>query len=130
MNFNVFSIILGVVAIVMGFITSFIIGNIISLIAIKVKEMDSIRIFFYNIASLLSGEFIPLVFLSGLVRKIFILLPFRYTLSFPVEIFIGDMKTKDILLGFMIGIIWVLVLYLSYKLIYKKAIEKYEAEGI
>lgn len=127
---NIFSILLGFVAICIGFMISFLIGNIISLIAIRVKEMDSIRIFFYNIASLLSGEFIPIVFLSGVINKIVKLLPFRYTLSFPVEIFIGDMTTRDVLLGFSVGMVWLIVLYFAYKLIYKKMIKQYEAEGI
>lgn len=130
MNFNIHSIFLGFVAILIGFLISFFIGNIISLIAIKIKEMDSIRIFFYNIASLLSGEFIPLVFLSGFARKIFILLPFRYTLSFPVEVFIGKIDPQESFLGFFIAIIWLIILFIGYKLIYRKAIRRYEAEGI
>ena len=130
MDFNLLSILLGLVAIVIGFSISFLMGNIIALTAIKIKEMDSIRIFFYNVASLLSGEFIPLVFLSGFTKKLFSVLPFRYTLSFPVEVFIGDMETKDMFWGFLMGITWLTVLCFSYKLIYKKAIRKYEAEGI
>lgn len=130
MNLNIFSIILGFLAMIIGFFISFFIGNIISLIAIKIKEMDSIRIFFYNIASLLSGEFIPLIFLSGLVAQVFKSLPFRYTLSFPVEVFIGEIENKEIFTGFLTGILWLIVLFIAYKIIYKKAIEKYEAEGI
>ena len=80
--------------------------------------------------SLISGEFIPLAFISGMARKFFILLPFRYTLSFPVEVFIGDIEIKDMLFGFFIGIMWLTVLCFYYKLIYKKAIKRYEAEGI
>jgi ABC-2 type transport system permease protein len=130
MNLNILSISLGFIAILIGFLISFFVGNIISLIAIRIKEMDSIRIFFYNIASLLSGEFIPLVFLSGFIARTFKLLPFRYTLSFPVELFIGEIEKKEILLGFLIAIIWLFVLFITYKIIYKKAVEKYEAEGI
>lgn len=130
MNFNMFSICLGLVAILIGFSISFLVGNIISLIAMKIKEMDSIRIFFNNIGSLLSGEFIPLAFLPAFASKIFKILPFRYTLSFPVEVFIGGMKTNEILLGFSFGILWITILYFVYKLIFKKAITHYEAEGI
>lgn len=130
MKFNILSILLGLVAILLGFLINFLIGNIISLIAIRIKEMDSIRIFFYNIASLLSGEFIPLVFLTGFANSFIKLLPFRYTLSFPVEIFIGDIESEEIFLGFLVGMVWLVFLYFAYKFIYKKMIEKYEAEGI
>lgn len=129
-DFNPYNIFLGIIAIIIGFLISFILGNTVSLIAIYIKEMDSIRTFYYNVASLLSGEFLPIVFLPMWGAFVLHLFPFRYTLSFPVEVIIGNINDYEIRLGFMISIIWLLVLFFSYKTVYSLSKKKYEAEGI
>jgi len=129
-EFNPYLIVLSSIAIILGFCISFLLGNIVSLIAIKVKEMDGIRIFYYNIASLLSGEFIPIVFLPQIGKFILEILPFRYTLSFPVEILLGRLNDYEKEVGFFIATLWLVILFITYKIVYKKAIKKYEAEGI
>jgi ABC-2 type transport system permease protein len=88
------------------------------------------RIFYFNIAALLSGEFIPLVILPFLAEYILKILPFRYTLSFPIEILIGRLTNYDIYTGFAIGMIWLVALYFIYKILYSISIRKYAAEGI
>lgn len=129
-TFNPFNIVLCCISIIFGFCISFLLGNIISLISMRVKEMDGIRIFYYNIASMLSGEFIPKVFLPIWGQYVLQILPFRYTLSFPVEILLGRLTTYDLNFGFILSIFWILILILIYRLMYKFSIKRYEAEGI
>ena len=92
--------------------------------------MDGIRIFYYNIASLFSGEFIPIPFLPQIGRFLLELLPFRYTLSFPVEILLGRLNDYQKEIGFLTATVWLVILFIIYKIVFKKAIKKYEAEGI
>lgn len=129
-EFNPYLLFLSLLAIILGFGISFLLGNIVSLSAIKIKEMDGIRIFYYNIASLLSGEFIPIVFLPEVGKFIVEIIPFRYTLSFPVEILLGRLNDYEKEIGFLIATLWLVTLFVVYKIIYRSAIKKYEAEGI
>lgn len=129
-EFNPYRIVLACLAIVIGFGISFLLGNIVSLIAMKVKEMDGVRILYYNVASMLSGEFIPIIFLPTLGKFFLETLPFRYTLSFPVEILIGKINDYQVERGFISAILWLILLYVSYRIIFNHAIRKYEAEGI
>jgi len=129
-EFNPYLILLSLIAILLGFGISFLLGNIISLAAVKIKEMDGIRIFYYNIASLFSGEFIPIPFLPQIGRFLLELLPFRYTLSFPVEILLGRLNDYQKEIGFLTATVWLVILFIIYKIVFKKAIKKYEAEGI
>jgi len=69
--------------------------------------------------------FLPYIIQFGLQ-----LLPFRYTLSFPVEILTGRLGSYDLRFGFLIAGIWLIVLWFVYKLAFKFSIRKYEAEGI
>ncbi len=129
-DFNPYLIALSLLAIIMGFMINFFIGNIFLLIAFYNKNMEGMRIFFFNTASLLSGEYVPLVVLPFLAKYILEMLPFRYTLSFPIEILIGRMTNYDIYTGFIIGMIWLILLFFLYKILYSISIKKYAAEGI
>ena len=129
-DFNPYLFFLSLIAILIGFGIAFLLGNIITLMAIRVKEMDGVRILFYNVASLLSGEFVPVIFLPSLGKFFFEILPFRYTLSFPVEIILGRLNDYEKEFGFLLAGMWLLILFVLYKIIYKNAIKKYEAEGI
>lgn len=129
-DFNPYNIFLAMIAICIGFFLNFLLGSTIALIAIYIKEMDAIRTFYYNIASLLSGEFIPIVFLPMWGAFVLHILPFRYTLSFPVEIILGNLNHYELTTGFVTSVIWIGVMFLIYKLVYSISKKKYEAEGI
>jgi ABC-type uncharacterized transport system permease subunit len=51
-------------------------------------------------------------------------------LSFTVELILGRVNDYEKKLGFIFALIWMLILFILYKIISKKAIKKYEAEGI
>ena len=129
-EFNFLRLIFFVFSLIIAFIINFLLGNIFSLPALRIKEMDGIRIFYYNTASMLSGEFIPIVFLPSFGQYILKILPFRYTLSFPAEILLGEVDMIGGLHGFVISIVWVGILYLVYKVTFSHFIRYYEAEGI
>lgn len=129
-GFYPYHVFLALVAIVLGFLINFLLGNILTLVSFKIKETDGIRIFYYNVAAFLSGEYVPFIFLPFLLQFGLQLLPFRYTLSFPVEILTGRLGAYDLRLGFLIAGIWLVVLWFVYKLTFKLSIKKYEAEGI
>lgn len=118
------------VAVIVGFLISFLLGNIFALSAFFVKQILGMRALYVNLVSILSGEYIPLAILPAGLFFFLELLPFRYVLSFPIEIIMGSIHPDEIRRGFFIAIFWVFALYGIYKLIYKIAIQKYEAEGI
>jgi ABC-2 type transport system permease protein len=92
--------------------------------------MDGMRTFYYNISSFLSGEYAPLVAFPLSVLFFVQLLPFRYTLSFPIEILLGRMTTYDINYGFVIAGAWLVILIITFIVFYNISIKKYAAEGI
>jgi len=129
-DFNPYLIFLGVLAVVLGFLINFFLGNIFALLAFYNKNMIGMRIFYYNIAALFSGEFVPFAALPMVALYAVQVLPFRYTLSFPIEILLGRMTNYDIGLGFVIGIVWLIALYILYSIFFKISIKKYASEGI
>lgn len=129
-DFNPYLIFLTLLAVVLGFFINFLLGNIFLLLAFYNKNMEGMRIFYYNITAFLSGEYVPFVVLPLTALFVVQILPFRYTLSFPIEILLGRMTNYDIGLGFVIGTIWLFALYMIYSVFFKISIKKYAAEGI
>jgi ABC-2 type transport system permease protein len=129
-DFNPYLILLGLFAVVLGFLINFLLGNIFAMLAFYNKNMEGMRIFYSNITATFSGEYIPFVALPLVALFTVQVLPFRYTLSFPIEILLGRMTNYDIGLGFLIGIVWLIALYIIYSIFFKISIKKYAAEGI
>jgi ABC-2 type transport system permease protein len=129
-DFNPYLVFVTIIAITLGFLINFLLGNIFTLLAFYNKNMEGMRTFYYNVTALFSGEFIPYLILPFVALFIVQVLPFRYTLSFPIEILLGRMTTYDMGFGFIIGVSWLIILYIIYSILFKKAIKKYAAEGV
>ncbi len=125
-----YTVFLFLLAIGIANILKFLMAQIFSLIAFTVKQIYGLRNLHENMLYILSGEIIPYASLPLIIISILELSPFRYLLSFPIEILIGGMRPYDLRIGFIISIIWIIVLYLIYKIGYAINIKKYEAEGI
>lgn len=86
-------------------------------------ELFGICMFFF------SGKFIPLIMMPKAIQQISSLLPFRYVLSFPIELFLGKLSLVDILKGLTIQIVWLGVVILVYRHCWLRGLKKYSASG-
>ncbi len=86
-------------------------------------ELFGICMFFF------SGKFIPLVMMPRVIQQISDFLPFRYVLSFPIELFLGKLSSFDILKGITIQILWLSIAIVVYKLSWSRGLKKYSASG-
>ena len=125
-----YTVFLAVGAVFMASIIKFLSSQIYSQLAFTVKENNGLRILYENSIIILSGEMIPYMALPSYAIPFLQVLPFRYMLSFPIEILMGGMRPYDIQFGFAVSGIWLLLLLLIYKICYAVNIKKYEAEGI
>lgn len=76
-----------------------------------------------------SGFIFPLGLLPIIVQQIARILPFRYTLSFPVEILMGKLSPSEVVTGLAIGTFWSGVIIFLTILLWKKGLKKYSAAG-
>lgn len=82
------------------------------------------RILFF----LMSGQMVPLVFLPSWLTRINDFFFFRYTFAFPLEV-IFNLSEIDMLLMLTRQIVWVFIMIITFNIIYKIGIKKYEAVG-
>jgi len=79
--------------------------------------------------SLASGYLVPLDLFPPVVRDILWFLPFRYTMSFPVELLMGRLKVAEILPGIVIQWAWVGALYALNRWVWHRGLRRYSAVG-
>lgn len=93
-------------------------------------EIRGINRIWWLLSSLLTGAMIPIVFLPAFIRPLGLIFFTRYFYSFPIEILLGQVKGEAILTGFLIGLVWLTLLVLAYRLLCRAGIKKYTGVGI
>lgn len=117
-----------ILASILGFLINYFFQNSIALIAFWTTEVNGIGHTFEIIQSFFSGSFIPIVIMPGILKKMMIYLPFRYFISFPIEVFLPSLQT-DILNGFLIGLFWLFFWLILWRYLFIKGVKKYSAIG-
>lgn len=126
---HVVSIMLSIVAIGIAVLLYFLFGLLLSCIAFWSPEVWAPRFLFFSIVTFFSGVFFPLDILPRTLYLILQLLPFSYLLYFPLKIYLGDIAASEIAKGLAIESLWVVVLFLLAKYVWRKGLVEYTAQG-
>lgn len=78
---------------------------------------------------LLSGRFAPLSLFPPAVLFVANLLPFRWMLSFPIELFLGALTPQEALFGFAMQLFWIALGVLLMRFVWARAVKKFSAVG-
>ncbi len=78
---------------------------------------------------LLGGMLAPLDLFPPQVAEIARFLPFRYMLSFPVEIMLGRVGSEDLVTGFAVMGIWLVFLLTVYRSLWRHGLQQFGAFG-
>ena len=125
-HFHVASFLL---AIIISTLLLFIVDVCIGFGAFWLDDTTAIFEFFGICMFFFSGKFIPLAIMPKLAQQISEVLPFRYMLSFPIEIFLGKLSEKETLKGLTIQVLWLIVALSIYKLSWSNGLKRYSASG-
>lgn len=118
-----------ILSIVIAILISFTFRFALALFAFWFTEVRFIDFFYMTVSPLLSGDILPLAFFPIAVQQVNVFLPFRYQLSFPVEMMFGKLNQGEIFLGLGISLCWLLFFYLLYKFLWSKGAKSYMAFG-
>ncbi len=92
-------------------------------------EIEYVNFLFWTVFIFLGGLWMPVSFLPGWLRTINMFLPFRYELSFPVEILFHKIVGYELLISLFMSGFWSLALWMLYKFLWKKGVKAYSAFG-
>lgn len=76
-----------------------------------------------------SGQLIPLIALPSVLRYIANVLPFRYMLSFPIEILTTQLSTKATMAGIAVQFFWLGIVIISCSMLWSRGVRRYSAVG-
>jgi ABC-2 type transport system permease protein len=128
-TFTPLSLLLTMPALVLGFALRFLIDSSITLIAFWTTRVWSIHMLYNGIEMMLNGAFVPLALMPPFVQGVAQALPFQLSVSFPVLLALNRLTPEQVALNFGLQLVWLVVLILAFRVIWRNAIKQYSAVG-
>lgn len=79
---------------------------------------------------LASGELVPISLFPSPLDSALNALPFRFTFSFPVEIFLGKLDPAQTAWGLLAQLAWLAILFALARLLWMRGLRRYSAAGM
>ncbi len=114
-----------ITALFLNYLTDFCIG----LVAFWTSEVRSLVDFLDLFIFIFSGLLFPLALLPSQIQNIAGYLPFRYIMSFPIEIYLHKLTSAEIIFGLAMELFWLMAIILLYKFMWRKGLKVYSAIG-
>ena len=77
----------------------------------------------------LAGRLVPLALFPPALGPLLEAQPFRYTLSFPLEVVTGALDGPALLRGFGWQVAWLVLLIVAYRLVWRRGLRLYGSVG-
>ena len=117
------------VALVLAFLLRFLLEWTLALAAFWTTRVAAVNDAYLLSAFFFSGQIAPLALFPGAVRGLAALLPFRWTIAFPVELLLGRVAWPDMLWGFGAQIGWALFAFALLSVVWRHGLQRYTAVG-
>ena len=122
-------VLLFIPALLLATILHFLIFLILSSFAFWVTEVSS---FFHSIqiiVMVISGGVFPVAVLGKWASGVSQVLPFSYTMNFPITVLTGANTSQQMLFGFCMQLIWIAVLSVLAQILWRAGIRRFVAVG-
>jgi ABC-2 type transport system permease protein len=77
----------------------------------------------------LSGQIAPLTLFPSSIQTVAALLPFRWTIGFPVELLLGRLSPVEALMGLGAQAVWLVVSFVLVRIVWRAGVRIYSAVG-
>lgn len=105
------------------------INMILSFIGFWSRETWAPRFLFFILVSFLAGNYFPLDIIPRYIYAWLEYLPFTYLVFFPLKVYLGNISLQFIQKGFVVVITWIILLFISMHLLWRRGLKQYTAEG-
>ena len=116
-------------ALVGAMILRFVLEWCVGIAAFWVTKMGAITQAWYVAVLFLSGQVAPLSLFPLPIQVIASVLPFRWMVSFPVELGLGRLGPQDVAIGFGMQALWIVIALLLLRVAWPLGIRRYSAVG-
>ena len=116
-------------ALVLAFLVRFLVDWTVALAAFWTTRVTAINQIHYMAVLFFSGQIAPLTVLPRPLQVVANVLPFRWTVGFPVELLLGRLTRAQILTGFAAQAAWLLAGALLVRVAWRVSVRRYSAVG-
>jgi ABC-2 type transport system permease protein len=116
-------------AVVLAYIVRFLLEWTLALAAFWTTRVNAINQIYFVVVLFLSGQVAPLSLFPPAIQTIASVLPFRWMVSFPVELILGNLTPLQALAGFAVQAAWLAVCLLCVRLAWRAGVRRYSAVG-
>lgn len=116
-------------ALVLAAVLRFLLEWTLALAAFWLVRVTAVNQLYRAATFVLSGQLAPLLLFPASIRLLAQVLPFRYYVSFPVELLLGHLTGPEILTGFAGQLIWLGMAYLLFRLLWRASMRRHTAVG-
>lgn len=116
-------------ALVLEMVLRFVIEWTLALAAFWLTKVAAINNLFDVLVLFLGGQFAPLAVMPGMIQSIANALPFRWIIAFPAEVALNQREGSEVLTGYGMQILWIVIAILALALIWKRAMRQFTAVG-
>jgi ABC-2 type transport system permease protein len=116
-------------AVLVGAALRFLLSYACGLLGFWITKVTAVYSLLEVISLFLSGRIAPLSMLPPLLQHWSVFLPFRYMIGFPIDIITGVINQKEIMTGFWIAFIWVVLFIIAVQWLWKAGLKKNQAVG-
>ncbi|MBN2100834.1 hypothetical protein JW710_02990 [Candidatus Dojkabacteria bacterium] len=117
------------VAVILATFVRFYLDMFLAHLALFWVKLDGLSTVYWSAYRLFGGITVPLVLLPAWAFGITKIMPFRYVVSFPIEVFQGLISNEEIIRGFIICMAWIIVEYAALQVVFRVGIKNYESVG-
>lgn len=117
-------------ALLLGHVVSYLMTHALGLTALYFVHVRDFFSLYYIVLGVLGGQLVPLAMLPDRLQRAVVWLPFRYMLSFPIEIGLQRLDGGAIALGFAVGCAWLLLAYALCRLLWRNGLRQFSGVGI
>jgi ABC-2 type transport system permease protein len=123
------SILMAIPAILLGFSVSFLLGASLTCVAFWTTRVYSLSEFYWALAVLFSGQFVPLQLMPKLIQDIANYLPFAMFKYVPIQIILGRLDGPEIVRAYLVGVVWLVISLVLFNWIWREGVKKFSAVG-
>lgn len=117
------------IALAVGWVITFLSQYCFGLLAFWVSESITLNEIWFATSLMLGGIIAPLDLFPAQIKDVASYLPFRFMLSFPVEIVLGRLSSADLVTGLVTMLFWLLVAVVFYRWLWNRGIRQFSAFG-
>jgi ABC-2 type transport system permease protein len=123
------NLLLTIPALVIGFIINFLITSAITCVAFWTQRVWGLYRLYGIPVMLFSGQFVPLQLMPKVIQDMATYLPFQLFKYFPTQMILGKLSAEEIIRGYIVGLIWVVLAFLLFRFMWRKGLKQYSAVG-